>query len=219
MAPHEQDSIPTEAIVTPSFKIVGKAMEIPIVNSAVEAATKLHNEAVTYPYVNQVETIIGGLITKAEDTITPCVSTTITDTVTSTAAQLDTLACTGLDQVTSAVPALKLPTGELATATTDATLNLANTVLDVVAKFTVVRLLITAFVTVLGFAVKGLETAVGLLEGKTELCPATITTVVGVVKPVIGHINTFKALLEEVVKRNAPTDVTIPVEEEKPKEE
>merc|ERR1712030_111327 len=96
MAPHEQDSIPTEAAVAPSFKIVGKALELPIVNSAVCAVTKLHNEAVTYPYVNQVETIIGGLITKAEDTITPCVSSTITDTVSTTVTQLDALACTGL---------------------------------------------------------------------------------------------------------------------------
>ena len=55
------------------YKIqLGKALEIPLVNDAVEAATKHHNEAVAYPYVNQVETIIGGLITKAEDTITPC---------------------------------------------------------------------------------------------------------------------------------------------------
>ena len=61
MAPHEQDSIPTEAIAAPSFKIVGKALEIPLVNDAVEAATKLHNGAVAYPYVNQVETIIGQL--------------------------------------------------------------------------------------------------------------------------------------------------------------
>ena len=53
---------------------LGEALKIPLVIDDVEAATKHHNEAVAYTYVNQVETIIGGLITKAEDTITPCVS-------------------------------------------------------------------------------------------------------------------------------------------------
>merc|ERR1711956_125410 len=150
MAPHEQYSIPASAVVAPSFKIVEKALEIPLVNDALEVATKLHTEATTYPYVTQVETIIGGLLTKAEDTITPSVSETITSTVHTTAAQLDTLACSGLDQVTAKVPALKLPTAELTTATTDATINLANTILDYVAKFFVVRLLATVFVMVLG---------------------------------------------------------------------
>ena len=51
---------------------LGKALKIPLVNDDVEAATKHHNEAVAYTYVNQVETIIGGLIAKAEDTVTPC---------------------------------------------------------------------------------------------------------------------------------------------------
>merc|ERR1719186_1994041 len=101
-------------------------MEIPLVNDAVEAATKLHNEAVAYPYVNQVETIIGGLITKAEDTITPCVSERISSKVQTTAAHLDTLACTALDQVTAQVPALKLPTGELSSATTNTVVGVVN---------------------------------------------------------------------------------------------
>merc|ERR1712112_119574 len=219
MAPHEQDSIPTEAIATPSFKIVGKAMEIPLVNDAVEAATKLHNEAVAYPYVNQVETIIGGLITKAEDTITPCVSETISSKVQTTAAQLDTLACTGLDQVTAQVPALKLPTGEPATAPTTATLTLANTVLNYVLQYKVARLLVTVFTVVLGLGIKGLEAGVGLLEVKAEMCPATITTVVGVVKSIIGHVEALKSFLEEHVKGNTPADLVKPVEEEKPKEE
>merc|ERR1712112_814189 len=219
MAPHEQDTIPTEAIATPSFKIVGKAMEIPLVNDAVEAATKLHNEAVAYPYVNQVETIIGGLITKAEDTITPCVSETISSKVQTTAAQLDTLACTGLDQVTAQVPALKLPTGELATATTNATLPLANTVLNYVLQYKVARLLATVFTLVLGLGIKGLEAGVGLLEVKADIYPATINTVVGVVKPIIGHVGALQSFLEEQVKANTPADLVKPVEEEKPKEE
>merc|ERR1712112_589500 len=219
MAPHEQDSIPTEAIAAPSFKIVGTAMEIPLVNEAVEAATKLHNEAVTYPYVNQVETILGGLITKAEDTISPCVSETISSKVHTTAAQLDTLACTGLDQVTAQVPALKLPTGELATATTTATLTLANTVLNYVLQYKVARLLATVFTVVLGLCIKGVEAGVGLLEGKADMCPATINTVVGVVKPIIGHVGALKSFLEEHVKANTPVDLVKPVEEEKPKEE
>ena len=58
-----------------------------------------------------------------------------------------------------------------------------------------------------------------LLEGKTEMCPATVTTVVGVVKPIIGHVIALESFLEEHVKRNTPADLVKPVEEEKSKDE
>merc|ERR1712202_79713 len=123
------------------------------------------------------------------------------------------------DQVTAQVPALKLPTGELATATTTATLTLANTFLNYVLQYKVARLLATVFTVVLGLGIKGLEAGVGLLEGKAEMCPATINTVVGVVKPIIGHVGALKSFLEEHVKTNTPADLVkpAPVEEEKPK--
>ena len=147
------------------------------------------------------------------------VSESISSKVQTTAAHLDTLACTALDQVTAQVPALKLPTGELSSATTNATLTLANTVLNYVLQFKVARLLVTVFVMVLGLAIKGVEAGVGLLEGKAEMCPATINTVVGVVKLLIVHVGALESFLEEHVKRNTPADLVKPVEEEKFKDE
>ena len=84
MAPTEQDSIPVamEPVPSSSLKIVDKALELPIINDVVEkalpiftdvveTATKLHNEAIAYPYVNQMENIFGDLLKTAENTITP----------------------------------------------------------------------------------------------------------------------------------------------------
>merc|ERR1712096_285795 len=96
---------------------------------------------------------------------------------------------------------------------------LANTVLNYVLYYKVARLLATVFTLVLGLAIKGLEVGVGLLEGKAEMCPATINTVVGVVKPLIGYVIALKSFLEEHVKINTPADLVKPEEEEKPKEE
>merc|ERR1712112_376834 len=106
-----------------------------------------------------------------------------------------------------------------ATATTNATLTMANTVLNYVLHYKFARLLATVFTVVLGLCIKGLEAGVGLLEGKAEMCPATINTVVGVVKPLIGHVGALKSFLEEHVKTNTPAELIKPVEEEKPKEE
>ena len=84
------------------------------------------------------------------------VSESISSKLQTTAAHLDTLACTALDQVTAQVPALKLLTGELSSATTNATLTLANTVLNYVLHYKVARLLATVFTVVLGLCIKGL---------------------------------------------------------------
>merc|ERR1719296_509757 len=187
-----------ETVSSSSLKIVDKALELPIINDAVEkalpiindaveTATKLHKEAAAYPYVNQVETIIGDWLNKAETTITPCVSSGLTSSVTSTVAQLDDLACTGLDQVTAKVPSLKQPTGVLYTTA----LKLANATVDFLFTFTAVKFLITFTIALLGFVNSGFETVMGL------------TDAFSVVKPVLAHLQALKTMLEAIVERNA----------------
>merc|ERR1719319_19147 len=185
-----------------SLKIVDKALELPIINEAVEkampifndaveTATKLHKEAATFPYVNKVETIIVDLINKAETAITPYVSSRLTRTV----ARLDNIACTGLDQVTAKVPTLTQPTGLLYTTT----VNLANTIVDFLFTFIAVKCLIAFTIALLGFVINVMETCIGLTEA------------VSFAKPVLVQLRAFKSMLEAVMKRNG-AEVT-PAEE------
>jgi len=203
MAPTEHEAlIPVDetAVATPTpqgkFEFRSKAMELPFINDAVTAATKLHGEATTYPVYNKVEAAIGDIITKAEDTITPHVPAALTDKV----LQLDSLACDGLDQVTAKVPALKLPTGELATATTDATFSFFNTVLDILTHLMVVRF----FVTGLVYFMEVFIATMRRFQPEESSTPVVgiIYTLLSFIKPLVDKIEVVKGLLEAAVEKN-----------------
>merc|ERR1711913_142886 len=113
------------------LKIVEKATTIPLVNDAVTAVTPIINDALTAAtklhtqvreantVYNTVEDLILGGIKEATPTITESVPEVVKTTLATTVGQLDTLACDGLDKLTTTIPQLNEPTQEIITNTTE----------------------------------------------------------------------------------------------------
>lgn len=133
MPPVEIETIPSHPVAVSSYKTFDKAMELPIVNDAVTMATKLHEQATHYPTYNQVEAIVTNGIQLVDAGLSQGVKTTVASAVTS----LDTLASTGLDKLTTTVPALATPTDEILPNITG-TIS-ASTATDYVASFALVQ--------------------------------------------------------------------------------
>jgi len=196
IVPVDETAVPTTPIPPKHLEFREKALEIPFINDAVSAAAALHGTATTYPVYNKVEAAIGDIFNKAEDTITPHVPASLTDKV----AQLDSLACEGLDQVTAKVPALKLPTDELAAATTEATFSLFTTVLDLLTHLMVVRFFVTGLVYCLEVFI-ALMRKIQPEESSTPVV-GIIYTLLSFIKPVVDKIEVVKGLLEAAVEKN-----------------
>lgn len=112
MPPVEIDSIPSLPEVpstTSSLKTVDKALELPIINDAVNMATKLHLQATHYPTYNHVEAFVTNKVQMVDKGLSQGVKNTVASAVSS----LDSLASTGLDKLTTKVPALTTPTEEI----------------------------------------------------------------------------------------------------------
>merc|ERR1711913_279727 len=106
--------------------IVEKAKVLPIVHDAVSAAFMLHTQVRDCNTVyNTVEDFVMDGIKEAGPTITGTITKNVPEAVMTTVAtavdQLDTLACRGLDQLTTTIPQLNTPTKEIATKINDAT--------------------------------------------------------------------------------------------------
>merc|ERR1711874_66699 len=124
MPPNEIDNIPT--VFPTELKIVEKAKVLPIVHDAVSAALMLHTQVRDCNTVyNTVEDFVMDGIKEAGPTITGTITKNVPEAVMTTVAtavdQLDTLACRGLDQLTTTIPQLNTPTKEIATKINDAT--------------------------------------------------------------------------------------------------
>jgi len=124
MPPNELDNIPT--VFPTELKIVEKAKVLPIVHDAVSAALMLHTQVRDCNTVyNTVEDFVMDGIKEAGPTITGTITKNVPEAVMTTVAtavdQLDTLACRGLDQLTTTIPQLNTPTKEIATKINDAT--------------------------------------------------------------------------------------------------
>jgi hypothetical protein len=152
MPPVEIDTIPRSIpeVEFPNFKIVEKALELPIVSDAVTAATKLHQQVAKYPTYTHVEHMVQDGIKVIAPTIAGQLPEGVKTTVATAVDHLDTLAVSGLDWTTTKVPALSSPTDELITATTEAatatahtittaTWDVATTTMDYVASFTIAQ--------------------------------------------------------------------------------
>jgi len=144
MAPHSEDVAPaTVATTTPHLRIVDKLDSLPVVLDVVNVATKLHEQALTYPIVTKVEdALMDGLKVATpilEDNVFPNVPEGVKTTMATAVDQLDTLACHGLDQLTTNIPLLTESTGEIVKTTTEATITMANTVTDYLASFKIVQ--------------------------------------------------------------------------------
>jgi len=133
MAPNE--SIATESRVT-TYKVVDKAMDIPIVNDVVMGLKKIADPIT--PYVEGTLKIVKD---KADSSLSENMRGKVGSTLESFGSAIDDLACNGLDHLTTAVPSLqKITSTELIENSKEAAISHFDTAQEFLASFKVARL-------------------------------------------------------------------------------
>jgi hypothetical protein len=138
MAPRETQALPCGSTSLAHLKVLDKALQLPVVS---DVASKLAG--------HQLKAVVEGvssLVTQAEESVVPLLparlrhcSDTTKEKVGSAVEGLDSLACDGLDQLTSNIPALKENTSELCEVTKDAVYSYLERTKDYLASFTVAQ--------------------------------------------------------------------------------
>merc|ERR1739838_817430 len=138
MAPRETQALPCGSTSLAHPKVLDKALQLPVVS---DVASKLAG--------HQLKAVVEGvssLVTQAEESLVPLLparlrhcSDTAKEKVGSAVEGLDSLACDGLDQVTTNIPALKENTSELCEVTKDAVYSYLERTKDYLASFTVAQ--------------------------------------------------------------------------------
>merc|ERR1711990_213841 len=130
MAPVEVDYVPASIVPAKNLKIVDKAMELPLVNSAYSEVTRIASPIT--PYVETTLTKVSPMLeagyqtikSQMEEKVVPhipsnlseSVSKNVSSTLESVSAAVekaDSYACSGIDQLTEKVPQLKDATPKL----------------------------------------------------------------------------------------------------------
>jgi len=124
MAPRESETGGVR--ISRSFKVADKAMDIPVVNDAVSEVTKI--TAPIAPYLEEGMRII-------KDKAGESMSENLKDKVGSCVSSLDSLACNGLDQLTTAVPSLRSATPELVETTKETACTFLDNIQEYLASF------------------------------------------------------------------------------------
>jgi len=138
MAPRETQALPCGSTSLAHLKVLDKALQLPVVS---DVASKLAG--------HQLKAVVEGvssLVTQAEESLVPLLparlrhcSDTAKEKVGSAVEGLDSLACDGLDQLTTNIPALKENTSELCEVTKDAVYSYLERTKDYLASFTVAQ--------------------------------------------------------------------------------
>merc|ERR1739838_1152177 len=138
MAPRETQALPCGSTSLAQLKVLDKALQLPVVS---DVASKLAG--------HQLKAVVEGvssLVTQAEESLVPLLparlrhcSDTAKEKVGSAVEGLDSLACDGLDQLTSNIPALKENTSELCEVTKDAVYSYLESTKDYLASFSVAQ--------------------------------------------------------------------------------
>merc|ERR1739838_1189030 len=138
MAPRETQALPCGSTSLAHLKVLDKALQLPVVS---DVASKLAG--------HQLKAVVEGvssLVTQAEESLVPLLparlrhcSDTAKEKVGSAVEGLDSLACDGLDQLTSNILALKENTSELCEVTKDAVYSYLERTKDYLASFTVAQ--------------------------------------------------------------------------------
>merc|ERR1712055_233584 len=222
MPPVEIESVPlpvdAHAEIGIHLKIVDKATTIPLVNDAVTAVTPIITEAVTAAtnlhtqvreantVYNTVEDLILGGIKEATPTLTESVPEVVKTTLATTVGQLDTLACDGLDKLTTTIPQLNEPTQEIITNTTEIITNttgeivtVVNDVTDYVTSFNVAQWGLKTADKALSVTEKILHTLEPSDDPDTPLSPIfslpLVATVLSCVKPTVATVRALRRYL------------------------
>merc|ERR1712055_818427 len=219
MPPVEIESVPlpvdAHAEIGIHLKIVEKATTIPLVNDAVTAVTPIITEAVTAAtnlhtqvreantVYNTVEDLILGGIKEDTPTLTESVPEVVKTTLATTVGQLDTLACDGLDKLTTTIPQLNEPTQEIITNTTEIITNttgeivtVVNDVTDYVTSFNVAQWGLKTADKALSVTEKILHTLEPSDDPDTPLSPIfslpLVATVLSCVKPTVAKVRALR---------------------------
>merc|ERR1712055_130287 len=225
MPPVEIESVPlpvdAHAEIGIHLKIVEKATTIPLVNDAVTAVTPIITEAVTAAtnlhtqvreantVYNTVEDLILGGIKEATPTLTESVPEVVKTTLATTVGQLDTLACDGLDKLTTTIPQLNEPTQEIITNTTEIITNttgeivtVVNDVTDYVTSFNVAQWGLKTADKALSVTEKILHTLEPSDDPDTPLSPIfslpLVATVLSCVKPTVAKVCALRRYLRSL---------------------
>merc|ERR1711913_187311 len=130
MAPVEVDYVPASIVPTKNLRVMNKAMELPLVNSAYSEVTRIASPIT--PYVETTLTKVSPMLeagyqtikSQVEEKVVPhipsnlseSVSKNVSSTLESVSAAVekaDSYACSGIDQLTEKVPQLKDATPKL----------------------------------------------------------------------------------------------------------
>merc|ERR1712121_378389 len=196
------------------LKIVEKATTIPLVNDAVTAVTPIITEAVTAAtnlhtqvreantVYNTVEDLILGGIKEATPTLTESVPEVVKTTLATTVDQLDTLACDGLDKLTTTIPQLNEPTQEIITNTTGEIVTVVNDVTDYVTSFSIAQWGLKTADKALDVTEKILHTLEPSDDPDTPLSPIfslpLVATVLSCVKPTVAKVRALRRYLRSL---------------------
>jgi len=183
------------------LRIVEKATTIPLVNDAFAAATNLHTQVREANTVyNTVEDFILGGIKEATPTIT--VPEVVKTTLSTTVDQLDTLACEGLDKLTTTIPQLNEPTQEIITNTTGEIVTVVNNATDYVTSFSIAQWGLKTADKALSVTEKILHTIEPSDDPDTPLSPIfsnpLVATALSYVKPTIAKVRAFRRYLRSL---------------------
>jgi len=218
MPPVEIESVPlpvdAHAEIGIHLKIVEKATTIPLVNDAVTAVTPIITEAVTAAtnlhtqvreantVYNTVEDLILGGIKEATPTLTESVPEVVKTTLATTVGQLDTLACDGLDKLTTTIPQLNEPTQEIITNTTGEIVTVVNDVTDYVTSFSIAQWGLKTADKALDVTEKILHTLEPSDDPDTPLSPIfslpLVATVLSCVKPTVAKVRALRRYLRSL---------------------
>merc|ERR1712055_355152 len=218
MPPVEIESVPrpvdAHAEIGIHLKIVEKATTIPLVNDAVTAVTPIITEAVTAAtnlhtqvreantVYNTVEDLILGGIKEATPTITESVPEVVKTTLATTVDQLDTLACDGLDKLTTTIPQLNEPTQEIITNTTGEIVTVVNDVTNYVTSFPIAQWGLKTTDNALDVTEKILHTLEPSDDPDTPLSPIfslpLVATVLSCVKPTVAKVRALRRYLRSL---------------------
>merc|ERR1712059_134098 len=154
MPPREFESIPREAVLLSSqevhqasqqFKIIGKAMELPLVADAVSLTKSTISPLVETmtPVASKLEEQVASFKTRAEESLLPQLSevvrTSAVEQVSAAVANLDGLACGGLDQLIERVPVLRVSTPEVMETTKEVAASYVGLLTEYLASFTLAQ--------------------------------------------------------------------------------
>ena len=130
MAPVEVDYVPASIVPVKNLKVVNKAMELPLVNSAYSEVTRIASPIT--PYVESTLTKVSPMVeagyqtikSQVEEMVVPHIPANISESVSKNMSatlesmsaaveKVDCYACCGIDQLTEKMPQLKEATPKL----------------------------------------------------------------------------------------------------------